>query len=346
MCEAILKEARSRREYLGEQEIRTIYFGGGTPSVIHPDVLKRMIDELRALFNVNHEVELTLEANPDDLEGPYLRALKEAGVNRLSIGIQSFHDDELKKLNRSHTARQSESSVKRAQDMGLENISIDLMYGLPNTTKERWLYSLSQGVALQVPHLSAYCLTIEAGTVFGSLKAKGRFNPEEDPIIEQQYDMLCEQMRNAGYGHYEVSNFARQGMESKHNSAYWTGTNYLGLGPSAHSYNGVSRQWNVRNNHAYMKAILLGERAFEQEFLSEEDRFNEYLLTRLRTNWGVEKSWFVANAPVDFWSRSEEVRAGWKDRGWTEESETYFRLTESGMLMADQVITELMIVSK
>ena len=344
MVDSILQEARMRREYLVDQTVETIYFGGGTPSVLDTDTLKRMIDELRALFDVKNGVELTIEANPDDLDAPYLRSLKEAGVNRLSIGVQSFHEDELKRLNRSHTALQSEASVKRAQDLGLENISIDLMYALPETTRERWLHSLNQAIALQVPHISAYCLTIESGTVFGSLKAKGRFSPQDDPVIEQQYQILCEELSSARFLHYEVSNFALPGMQSRHNSAYWTGSHYLGLGPSAHSYNGVGRQWNVRNNHAFMKAIASGELAAQQETLTAEDRFNEHLITRLRTSAGIEKIWFAANAPEKFWSRSEEVRSKWKQFGWTEESDSHFRLTESGMLMADQVITELMIV--
>jgi oxygen-independent coproporphyrinogen III oxidase len=343
MAATIRREIVMRAGYLQGQSVSTIYFGGGTPSVFAVDEIKRILEEVYRNVDVLPDPEITLEANPDDLSASYIRELLESGVNRLSVGIQSFHDDELKALHRTHSASQAESAVKRAQDTGLENITIDLMYALPGTTSQRWEHSLQSAVNLNVPHISAYCLTIESGTYFGHLYRKRPEVFSEDSVAEQQYSRLCEVLHESGYMHYEVSNFARPGMESRHNSAYWNGVHYLGIGPSAHSFDGASRQWNVSNNHLYMKSVAAGSGYFEREELSEADRFNELLITRLRTHRGLERNVIFQNKSDQYIEAAASLLGNWQSRGLLDVREDVLVLTEPGLLIADQLITQLMI---
>lgn len=343
MAAVIRREIAMRSSYLQGQPVSTIYFGGGTPSVLAVDEIKRILEEVHRSLNVLPDTEITLEANPDDLNTSYLGELRDAGVNRLSVGIQSFHDDELKALHRTHSALQAESAVKRAQDAGLENITIDLMYALPGTTSSRWEHSLQSAVALNVPHISAYCLTIESGTYFGHLYRRSPEVFTEDSVAEQQYDRLCQALRAAGYVHYEVSNFALPGMESRHNLSYWSGVHYLGIGPSAHSFDGVSRQWNVSNNHVYMKSVGTGSGYFEREELSETDRFNELLITRLRTHQGLERNRIFQNRSEHYIEMASSLLSEWQSRGLLVLRNDVLALTEPGLLIADQLITQLMI---
>jgi oxygen-independent coproporphyrinogen III oxidase len=341
MCRAMMREMNLRRDYL-QGPFTTAYFGGGTPSVLPSGDLERLLDTARSVRGVLPDAEITVEANPDDLTVPFVRDLLRAGVNRLSIGIQSFFDDELRRLNRSHNAEQADRAVKLAQDTGIANLTIDLMYALPGSGDDRWQRTLDRAVGLDVPHISAYCLTIEQHTVFGRWSASGRLRPEDDGTMERQYGMLCRSLADAGYVHYEVSNFARPGMESRHNSAYWDGQEYMGIGPSAHSYDGRSRQWNVRNNQVYMRSVETGAAFWEREEIDETDAFNEYLITRLRTAAGLDLTRLAEWTDEWFWEGHGSETERWRDLGWLRESEGRFALSEKGMLMADQVTTALM----
>ncbi len=343
MVGSMIRELQLRKDYLGGEPLSTLYFGGGTPSLLHPDDVRRMIEWAVQLFGIKVDPEITLEANPEDLTQVYLNELRLTGVNRLSVGVQSFLDDELRALNRGHSSSQAADSIKRAQDMGFENITLDLMYALPNSDESRWRYSMNRAISLQVPHISAYCLTIEPGTYFGHLAKRAKVNFPEDPVAAAQYTMLCECMREAGYEHYEVSNFSLPGKSSRHNSGYWRGSAYMGIGPSAHSYDGTSRQWNVANNHTYMKGVAVGRGYFEREELTPGDRHNEYLITGLRTAQGIslQRLWEMASPDVSGkWSVALDE---WMQQGLLHANGDALTLSEAGMLVADRLITRLMI---
>lgn len=287
MLDALRRELIQRRDYLNEP-VKTLYFGGGTPSVYAPQELGLLIDTVKELFGVGQFDELTVEANPDDLTDRYLEGLAEAGVNRLSIGVQSFQDSHLAFFNRRHDGRQAFDSVQRARKHGFDNITLDLIYGIPAMTEVEWAYNLDRFLALNIQHLSAYHLTIEERTVFGKMAKRGDLKPVADEVSTKHYEILERFMREAGYLHYEVSNFARPGYEALHNGNYWSGVPYLGIGPSAHSYDGTIRQWNVRSNKLYLERIDNGD-YFETEILSDTDRYNEYIMTSLRTSRGIDR---------------------------------------------------------
>ncbi len=343
MADAIRSEAKTRREYADMRALDTMYYGGGTPSVLSEEVFTRLHGYLMGLFEWNKGAEITVEVNPEDITATYLKALQSMEVNRLSMGIQSFHDDELKFLNRSHSAGTAADAVKRAQDAGFENITIDLMYALPSSSVQKWKDTLARAIDLNVPHISAYCLTIEPKTVFGNWTQKGRLLPPGDDVAQLHYGEMCAVLSAAGYEHYEVSNFARNKLYSRHNTSYWHGEHYLGLGPSAHSYDGNSRQWNISSNPEFIRRIRSGEQAFVRELLSRENKMNEYLLTRLRTMWGLEREVVKREFGDDIWVLWASLVSEGVERGWVIRQDERIRLTEEGMLMADQVITELMV---
>ncbi|MDG1913276.1 MAG: radical SAM family heme chaperone HemW [Crocinitomix sp.] len=284
---SICNELVIRQNYIGDEPVRTIYFGGGTPSVIEIELLNEILQTIRLNYTIDPDCEITLECNPDDLEEEKLIALHKFGVNRLSIGIQSFNNNVLEFMNRAHNSTQAINSVIMAKACGFDNITIDLIYGVPGTTMETWKNQLDLMLELGVPHLSAYCLTIEENTVFGNWQKKGKLKPYEDQESLKQFQYLIDFMEKNGYEQYEISNFARPSFISKHNSAYWLGEKYLGVGPSAHSFNGAKRSWNVANNPKYIQLIKKEEAFNEEETLSLKDQFNEYILTRLRTKWGI-----------------------------------------------------------
>ncbi len=290
MMDALLQEMELRRHYLtmAPGEPATLYFGGGTPSLIAPEAISRMADKIRKVFGINNFIEFTVEANPDDLTADYLKDLQTIGVNRLSIGIQSFNDQYLRWMNRRHTAAQAIASVNRAQEAGFQNITIDLIYGLPQLGNREWEATLGQALQLGVQHISAYHLTIEPRTVLGKQLEKGLLQEIAEEESERQFATLHNSLTAAGYEHYEVSNFALPGRQALHNSNYWQQLPYIGFGPSAHSYDGESRQWNLSNNRQYLDALQKGASFFERESLSTEMRYNEYVLTGLRTAKGVD----------------------------------------------------------
>ena len=287
MINAICNEAELRNGYIKE-DITTIYFGGGTPSLLPAADLRSLIEKLRSLFYVDVEAEITLEANPDDITNEKLLTWKEYGINRLSIGVQSFFDEDLQWMNRAHNAIQAYKSISKAMQSGFDNISVDFIYGTPSLTDERWLQNLETALQLNIPHLSCYALTVEPNT---ALQKMIELHKKENIDLEKQsrqFELLMQWAEEKNYEHYEISNFAKPGFRSKHNSSYWQGKPYLGLGPSAHSFNGNARQWNVSNNPLYIESMKKNIVPFEKEELSLTQKINEYIMTALRTHEGIE----------------------------------------------------------
>ncbi|MGE6395771.1 radical SAM family heme chaperone HemW [Chryseobacterium scophthalmum] len=289
MLDAMKKEIFFRKDELQNKNLQSLYFGGGTPSVLSADEIKSLIDEVLKHFSFNNDIEITLEANPDDLNSQFLKGLSDSPVNRLSIGTQSFFDEDLKLMNRAHNASEAEGSIKRAQDFGFENLSIDLIYGSPTSNLEIWKENLNKTIALEIPHISSYALTVEPKTALENWVSKGKVaNPKEEEQNREFYYMI-DFLKDHGFNHYEVSNFAKEDFYSRHNSAYWKYQEYLGIGPSAHSYNGNDvRSWNVANNQQYIKKLNSNILAKETEILSRQDQFNEMIMIGLRTIWGVD----------------------------------------------------------
>jgi oxygen-independent coproporphyrinogen-3 oxidase len=286
--QALLKEANARREYLANERVQTIYFGGGTPSLLGNEVISEILDCLKQLFDVDAEAEITLEANPDDMRPEYLESLVLSGVNRLSIGIQSFRDEDLAYLNRVHSGNEALGAVHAARKAGFDNLTIDLIFGIPTLTDDAWKKNLDIFLSLDLNHLSAYALTVETRTALDHLIRAKKLKPLDELQTAHQYEMLINFMEQSGFVHYEISNFARPGHYSRHNSLYWLGGNYLGLGPSAHSFNGRSRQWNVSRLDQYIQGSATAGVVQEKEVLSLEQRYNEYVMTSIRTSWGTD----------------------------------------------------------
>jgi len=287
MVNAIEKEIETRKHYLNHEIVNTIYFGGGTPSLLEEEELMRLFEVLYKTFEISANAEVTLEANPEDLTLSKLIILRSSPINRLSIGVQSFFEKDLRFMNRAHSAEEAISSIKQAQNQGFENLNLDLIFGSPSTTDAMWEKSLAQFFELKVQHLSAYSLTLEEKTALSHLIKSGKSQPIDDTQNYRQYQILLQAIESNGYEQYELSNYAKHKNYSKHNTAYWFGEKYMGIGPAAHSFNGTSRQWNLSNNMLYLKAIKEHKKHHVLENLSETDRYHEYLITALRTKWGV-----------------------------------------------------------
>jgi oxygen-independent coproporphyrinogen-3 oxidase len=343
MLEAMKKEIGIQKDYLNGDLVETIYFGGGTPSVLTKAELSELFEAIYSVNNVSEDVEITLEANPDDLTKDYLYDLKDSGVNRLSIGVQSFFDEDLVWMNRSHNAIQAESCLKEAQDLGLENISIDLIFGNPSSQKSTWITNLERAYQIGIKHLSCYGLTVEPRTALKLMIEKGKTEAPREEDYSEQFLTTMELLESWSYIHYEISNYSLDGMISKHNSNYWKGVAYLGLGPSAHSYNGNSRQWNTAHNIKYLKAIESGESFYEEEILSSKDKFNEYLMTGLRTIWGVEKDKLEELNPEFYDKFCQVIKKQLNLNNIIFENGVY-KLSRKGKLLANSVISELFIV--
>jgi oxygen-independent coproporphyrinogen-3 oxidase len=341
IIDSIVKEILQRKNYLDARSIDTIYFGGGTPSVLSKGEIAKILDTVRNSFSVSSNTEITLEANPDDLKREYLEDLLDLGFNRLSIGTQSFHDEDLKWMNRRHNGNEAERSIKLSQDVGFHNLNIDLIYGLPQLTSEGWSDNLNRFFSLQVPHLSAYHLTIEPKTVFGYYKRKGRLTEIDEEQSLVHYNILTKLMKENNYLHYEISNFCKEGFYSKHNTSYWKYGKYLGIGPSAHSFNGYTRQWNTRINSNYIKALNEGTAYFEEEQLSEKERFNDYILTGLRTQWGVDEEIIRLKFGETFVAHLEKELHRFIDSKHAFKVDSKIYLTEEGMFISDKIISEL-----
>ncbi len=288
MVKAITKEIELRHKYLNNNKLESIYFGGGTPSLLSKPELEAIFEAIGKYYSYDNGSEITIETNPDDISNKILKTWKDLKINRLSIGLQSFNDEELKWMNRAHNALQSVNSVKMAQDAGFDNITVDLIYGSKFQDLKTWESTLLRTVSLNTQHISSYNLTIENKTVLGIQNAKGKEPSINDELSSKQFLMMTDILKQNNFTHYEISNFGKPGFFAKHNSNYWLQKHYLGIGPSAHSFNGTSRQWNVKNNNAYIKALQQNTSYFEKEELSVKDQFNEYVLTRLRTIWGCD----------------------------------------------------------
>lgn len=288
--QALLHEIELSKNYLEGEKIETLYFGGGTPSLLSGTEIITILEKLNSHYGLNSLKEFTIEANPDDLNTEKIKELAElrsSGFNRFSVGIQSFFDEDLKYMNRAHNAGEASSSIKRVQDAGFDNITLDLIYATPTMSDEHWHKNLETAFALNVPHISSYALTVEPKTSLDKKIKKGESKPVSETQAANQFSILMEEMKKAGYEQYEISNFAKTGKYAIHNSNYWSGKKYLGLGPSAHSYNGISRRWNVANNINYINSISSGIILFEEEVLTKAQQINERIMTSLRTMWGL-----------------------------------------------------------
>ncbi len=340
LLKALVKEIKLQKNYLHGETIETIYFGGGTPSILEPGEINLLIDTITGVHTVASDAEITLEANPDDLYKAKVDALRQTPVNRFSIGIQSFFDEDLAWMNRVHRANEAEAAVKRAQDAGFENITVDLIYGYPLLTDQKWKHNLNMVFQLGVPHISSYSMTVEPDTALASFISKKKQPPMNEQQSAEQFNVLMDAMQTNGFEHYEISNFCKPGHYSRHNSNYWKGAKYLGVGPSAHSYNSEARQWNIANNGKYIQSILQNNIPAETEILTETDRLNEYIMTSLRTVWGLDIDKLNAIAAA---SANQLLVAAdtYFDRGWIIQKEKIIYLTQTGKLYADQVAAGL-----
>ncbi len=340
MLAAMLKEISLSQKYLDGETIETIYFGGGTPSILEATDIQRIIDEVAKFYQVEKNAEITIEANPDDLTTEKINAFRQTDVNRFSIGIQSFFDADLHYMNRAHDANEALTCVKKTQDAGFQNLTIDLIYGTPTMSNEQWLENIDIALSLNVPHLSCYCLTVEPKTALDKLVKKGKALTVDDEQAIWQFETLIQRMENAGFDHYEISNFGKPNFYARHNSNYWLGAKYLGLGPSAHSFDGLNRRHNIANNALYIKSLEENNIPFEQEILSQEQRYNEYVMISLRTIWGtdVEKVKLFGESYFIYFSKKilEFIK-----NDYVFQQENIFRLTPKGKLMADFIAMEL-----
>ena len=341
MVDALLNEIEMRKTYLENELIETIYFGGGTPSLLSTTDIDRILNKIRSVFNVISNAEITLEANPDDIEKNKLKEWKQSGINRFSIGVQSFFEEDLRWMNRAHNAIQSESSISLVLEEGFKNLSIDLIYGLPQLSDENWLRNIEKAIEFNIPHLSCYALTVENKTALHSF-IKNKKTPDIDTDQQaRHFNLLLEKLEAAGYEQYEISNFAKQGFRSKHNSSYWQGTHYLGIGPSAHSFNGTSRQWNIANNALYTAAIQKNTLNFEKEILTLSQQLNEYIMTSLRTIEGTDMAYIneVWGKPAS--GKIMEVAEKYVKNGKIRMTENKLQLTRQGKFLADGIAADL-----
>lgn len=341
MVEAIARELELQRDYLGGAELGSIYFGGGTPSLLDLPELERIFKKIYALHPVSGDAEITIEANPDDLTKEKLHDLRRhTPVNRLSIGIQSFHDDDLRWMNRAHTAAHARHCLYHAAAAGFGDLTIDLIYGAPTTTDAHWAENLRIALEEGIPHLSCYGLTVEEGTALAHFVRAGKSPAPDEEKAARQFEYLQDTLAARGYEHYEISNFALPGRYARHNSSYWRGEPYLGVGPSAHSFDGRSRQWNVANNARYLRALEAGELSFEREELTPAQRYNEYVMTGLRTIWGCELRHIDAIGPAFSTFFLSEIVPFLHEGAVEQNGETY-RLSRAGKLFADRIAAAL-----
>lgn len=342
--DALCREIVERKEYLNEETIETIYFGGGTPSTLTITQLQRICSTVYATYRISENPEVTIECNPDDLTEEFLSVLHTMPFNRISIGIQSFNDIQLKRLGRRHNAEKARQAVKNAREAGFSNISIDLMFALPGSTAEEWRNDLESAIELKPDHISAYNLMYEEGTPLYRALQRGDFRELNEEENVKQFEMLIESIKKAGYQHYEISNFAMPGKKSRHNSSYWNDTPYLGCGAAAHSYNGTSRQWNIADIKEYIKGIENGEHNCEIEHLSEEEHYNDTILTRLRTADGIPLEWMKERFSAKL--NAYMLRAAGKEiaLGNLKEENGHLSLTPKGIFISDAVIRELIYI--
>lgn len=340
----MLEEIISSKSFFPKgTKIDTVYFGGGTPSLLKPAELKKILEALANSFDLSKLLELTMEANPDDLSLSYIMELKSLNINRLSIGVQSLNDGILQWMNRSHNVAQAKECIKNAQEAGIEHINIDLIFGVPGLSNEQWRATVREVLSWPIDHLSAYALTLEEKTAYAHFVKQGKYKAPPDETCISHYEILQEEISAAGWEHYEVSNYCRDGAYAKHNTAYWTGKPYLGIGPSAHGFDGESRYWNVASNASYMqfKGKPSDIRTFE--VLSEEDKANEKIMTSLRTKWGLSLKEFESKFSFDIYKANKQQLKQWESDGLVSIKDGILRLTDEGLLVSDGICAELFI---
>lgn len=342
--DAICQEITLQQDYLPSKKLKTIYFGGGTPSLLSAKELEQIFRTVHSIFEVEKDAEITLEANPEDLSESYLSTIQSFGINRLSIGIQSFREENLRLLNRNHASTQAVKCIESAQNVGIHNISIDLIYGIPGNDLFDLTSDIEKAVDTQVTHISAYSLTIEPKTVFGQQKRKGIFKELPESMLSEKFTFTRSLLAEKGFEAYETSNFAKNQHYSIHNTSYWNQESYLGIGPSAHSFNQNTRQWNVAKNGLYMKSILEKKIPAEIEILTEANKINEYMMTRLRTKWGIELSKIRQSFNELGLEFPQTTLTQWQNTGLASELNDYLILTDKGSLVADKLASDLFIV--
>ena len=342
---AVCRELEMRKDYLEGEDIETIYLGGGTPSQLFREELEEIFNHIYKVYPVREDAEITLEANPDDLTPEYVAMLRQLPINRISMGIQTFQEETLNLLHRRHTATQAIEAFRRCREAGFRNISIDLMYGLPGETLETWKEDLQQSIALRPEHISAYHLIYEEDTVLWKLREQHQVEEADEDLSVSLFSTLIEQLSEAGYQHYEISNFCLPGLHSRHNSSYWTGKKYLGCGPSAHSFNGVSRQWNVASLDDYLKGVEGGQLDYEVEELDLYTRYNDFVLTSIRTCWGMPLSTLRSDFGEDLYRYCLRMAKPHLDQGVLEKSEDVLKLTRKGIFVSDGIMSDLMWVN-
>lgn len=340
--QALCRELEMRKEYLKGENIETVYFGGGTPSQLEEGDFRQLFETIQKCYGMESCREITLEANPDDLSKEYLQMLSTLPFNRLSMGIQTFDDTTLKLLKRRHDVRTAIEAVGRCRQAGFSNISIDLIYGLLGETKERWESDLQQAIDLNVEHISAYHLIYEEDTPIYKMLKQHQVSEVDEDLSLEFFTLLIERLQKAGFEHYEISNFCRPGKYSRHNTSYWKGIPYLGCGPSAHSFDGMTREWNVSSIDLYIKGIEENRRAFEIEQLDQATRYNEFIITTIRTVWGTPIEKLKQTFGNELWEYCRKMAAPYLENGKLEEHEGALRLTREGIFISDSIMSDLL----
>ncbi|WP_108425007.1 radical SAM family heme chaperone HemW [Flagellimonas amoyensis] len=340
MVDAFVREMELRKNELGDEVVETIYFGGGTPSVLELQELERLIQTVYDHYKVMDHAEITLEANPDDLSSDRIIQLSKSPINRLSIGIQSFFEEDLTLMNRAHNAQEAEHCIEEAVKH-FDNITIDLIYGIPGMGHDRWKANIQKALDFGLPHISSYALTVEPKTALEKLIQKGTVAQVDDGQAQEQFHILVDVLEEQGFVNYEISNFGKPGYFSKNNTAYWQGKTYLGIGPSAHSYDGLSRAWNIRNNSIYIKQIQQGILPSEKETLTVTDRYNEYVMTGLRTIWGVSKVKIAKEFGPDYANYLEQQSEKFTEQQLLFWEDAILRTTQQGKFLADGIAADL-----
>lgn len=344
MINALLQEIELRAPYLEDKKIESIYFGGGTPSLLEGDEIAQIIDTIAKHFDIANNAEITLEANPDDLNQAKVKSLRNTPINRFSIGIQSFFEEDLKWMNRAHNQQEATASIMRVQDAGFENITCDLIYGFPLLTDEKWRHNMQQLIDFAIPHISSYSMTVESKTALDHFIKKGISPAIDSDQAADQMHLLINTLKAAGYEQYEISNFAKNGHYARHNTNYWKGKHYLGIGPSAHSFNGTARSWNISNNSKYISSIHSNQLPLEVEQLSTLDQINECIMTSLRTMWGLDLTELENRFGQSVKNSVLEDAALFIAEKNLVLDDNKLCLTDTGKLMADHIMSELFII--
>ena len=342
--QALCQELRIRQDYLQGAPVETVYFGGGTPSQLGEEDFADIFRTLQEVYGLENAVEITLEANPDDLTEAYVDTLRRFPFNRISMGIQTFDDATLRLLHRRHTARQAIEAVQRCREAGFQNLSIDLIYGLPGETEERWQRDLEEAIRLHPEHISAYHLTYEEGTPLHRLLLSHQVREVDEDVSLRLFNRLTQSLKRSGYVHYEISNFCLPGHHARHNTSYWQGIPYLGCGPSAHSFDTQSREWNLASLEAYITSLENGQRPYEQETLSPDTRYNEYVMTGLRTLWGISTDKILQDFGAGRLHYLQKMAAPHLKSGKLMENDGHIRLTQQGIFVSDDILSDLMFV--